>query len=75
MCEELLCRSFAEQAEVQGGLCIISHSVVAADLRIDVTQPMPVHDVAPAVFFFSLLHMHLVYGLCNPLTLSLQTSS
>lgn len=46
---------------------------MAADLRVDIRQTMPVHNVAPAVFFFScLLHMHLVDGPCNPLTPNLQ---
>lgn len=46
---------------------------MVADLRIYVRQTVPVHDVAPAVFFLGcLLHMHLVDGLCDPLTLSLQ---
>lgn len=50
-----------------------AHPAMATDLRVDVRQAVPMHDVAPAIFFFScLLHMHLVDGLCNPLTFSLQ---
>ena len=51
----------------------VAHPAVAADLRVDIRQAMPMHDVAPTVFFLScLLHMHLVDGLCNPLAPSLQ---
>ena len=57
-------------------LCRLRKPFMAADLRVDMRQTMPVHDVAPAVFFFGcLLHMHLVDGLCDPFTLSLQAGN